>query len=88
MHPKKFVEKWGITRQELAQISGKSLETVNRWFSDREPGAETKTLLSAVHAAWTTREALDTMPSHIWAFYELVKARRATKPQQDKDVED
>jgi hypothetical protein len=88
MHPKKFVEKWGITRSELGQITGKSLETVNRWFSDREAGADIKTLLAGVNAAWTTREALDAMPSHIWGYYDLVKARRAAKAQEDKEIGD
>jgi hypothetical protein len=86
MHPKKFMDVWGVTRQELAQLIGKSPETVNRWFSDREPGFEVITLLSVINGAWKTREALDALPSHIWAFYDLVKARRATKRDQDSEV--
>ena len=79
MEPQKFIEKWGVSRQELGQLTGKSVETVNRWFSDREPGADTLTLLASIDLQWTVREALDKLPTHLWAIYELAKARKAVK---------
>lgn len=87
MHPKDFVEKWGVSRRELGDITGKTLETVNRWFSDRDPGREITTLLSSVDSSWTIREALDRLPSQIWAYYDLVKARRAVKGQNGSEEE-
>ena len=86
MQPAKFVLKWGVTRQELSQLTGKSVETVNRWFSDREPGTEIITLLSSIDLEWTIRESLDKLPTHIWAIYELVKARKgAERMKEDLD---
>jgi transcriptional regulator with XRE-family HTH domain len=84
MNPGNFIEKWGVTRQELAQLTGKSVETVNRWFSDREPGSEIITLLSSIDLEWTIREALDKLPSHIWAIYELAKARKEAERLRDE----
>jgi len=83
MHPAKFVEKWGVSRQELSQLTGKSVETVNRWFSDREPGTEIFTLLSSIDLQWTILDALEKLPTQIRAIYDLVKARRGTEKLKD-----
>lgn len=79
MEPREFVSKWGITRDELASLTSKSLPTVNRWFADeakRDPGAEVLTLLASIDALWTARASLDGLPSHIWAVYTLAMARK------------
>lgn len=82
MEPKAFMDHWGISRAELSQLCGKSLDTVHRWFSDREAPTEIKQMLSCIHQTWLIRQTIEeTSLPHIEAVYELVRARkRLEKP--------
>ncbi|HAX77315.1 MAG TPA: hypothetical protein DCY88_16145 [Cyanobacteria bacterium UBA11372] len=82
MHPKDFVAKWLLTRQELAQLTGKSPDTVYHWFvegsSQRPVPPETINYLSLLDLIWTQRQTLEQgLPPHINALYELSRSRQS-----------
>ncbi len=84
MHPKEFIAKWHLTRQELAQLTGKSADTVYHWFvegsSQRPVPPEAINYLSLLDALWTQRQILEeSLPPHINALYELSRSRQSQK---------
>jgi DNA-binding transcriptional regulator YiaG len=55
MSPEEFLDNWDVSPQELAQIAGTSLTTVNHWFSEgaRSPQPYHKFRLALIHRRWT-----------------------------------
>jgi hypothetical protein len=84
VHPKDFVAKWLLTRQELAQLTGKSTDTVYHWFvegsSQRPVPPEVINYLSLLDGIWTQRQTFEErLPPHINALYELSRSRQSQK---------
>ncbi|WP_226592811.1 hypothetical protein [Microseira wollei] len=84
MHPKEFIAKWHLTRQELAQLTGKSADTVYHWFvegsSQRAVPPDVTNYLCLLDAVWTQRQTLEQrLPAHINALYELSRSRQSQK---------
>lgn len=75
------MDEWGVSRQELSELLGISLSTINHWFSDgssrRSVPQDVKILLAQTHATWLKWKAEeDYLPQHIHSLYELAIARK------------
>lgn len=86
MTPEDFMQHWDISVAELAQLTGKSRETVYHWIggstakSKRDAPIDVIRQLELIHAVWLLFDTLeDTLPSYIHCFYEQVKERRELK---------
>jgi hypothetical protein len=55
MSPEEFLASWDVSAQQLAQIAGTSITTVNHWFSEdaRSPQPYHKFRLALIHRRWT-----------------------------------
>lgn len=81
MEPGEFMEYWKISRSELALLLGKSLNTVNQWFSKGErssdPPADVLRRLDEFHLRFLEWELQDKyLPPHARQLYEQFKERR------------
>ncbi|MBD0388648.1 MAG: hypothetical protein ICV54_19625 [Nostoc sp. C3-bin3] len=54
MTPEEFLANWDVSAQELAQIAGTSVSTVNHWFTEnaRSPQPYHKFRLALIHRRW------------------------------------
>src|SRR5919202_6020696 len=84
--PRDFLQKWNLTRCQLAALFCCSTTTVEHWFSGenstRKPQEHHQTLLALIHYIWSSkstrstrlrRQLLDTIISHIHNPQEFLK---------------
>jgi ribosome-binding protein aMBF1 (putative translation factor) len=86
MHPKDFMERWDVTRAELAQILNKSSTTIDHWFSAKsklEPPQEVLKRLDEIHARFLQWETEDKHIPEIRQIYELIKDRQEFKARHE-----
>lgn len=80
MTPEEFLFLWDVSREELAKLCGKSLSTVNHWFSRGahriEPSEDDQRRLAEIHAFWTQFE---NEPKHLREIFEAKPRRRHQK---------
>lgn len=81
MHPKEFVERWQLSRGELASLLGKKLVTVNHWFSSGksrlEPSPDVLKRLDEMHVRFSQWELEDEHLRHLRVLYESIRERRS-----------
>lgn len=80
MHPKDFMERWGLSRGELASLLGKKMVTVNHWFStasNLDPPVEVLKRLDEMHVRFSQWELEDEHLSNVRTIYELIRERRS-----------
>lgn len=85
MEPAQFREYWGVTNEELAQLTGWSLDSVNHWFATgtnkRPVPSAARNLLAMIHSKWQEWQAEETLPAQVEEIYLNVIARkRASEP--------
>ncbi len=88
MTPQEFMEHWGLTVPEMAQLTGKSRETVYQWLSlsenrvkQRDAPIDVIRQLEMINAIWKMFDDLETtIPPYIHQMYEQVKDRKDRKP--------
>lgn len=81
MTPEEFMERWGVTKEELAIITSKGSETIKNWFAEgskhRPPTQDVLDRLTFVHLLWNRwLEEERTLPPHIRSMFEIVKNRK------------
>lgn len=88
MNPEEFVEKWKITRYELCDLVGRTIDTVNHWFSEkspRQPEPDALHKLALIDAIWTMRRYQEqNLPGYV-ATYEMVRDRLGDSAEDEED---
>jgi len=78
--PSEFRDYWGVSNEEIALLTGWSLDSVNHWFangnSKRAVPPSGTVLLATIHTLWLSWEAASDLPPQIEEIYRLVKERR------------
>lgn len=79
MHPKDFIEYWGLTRTELAELLDRKLGTVDHWLSAKsslEPPEDVLNRLDELHARFLQWQVEDQHLSQLRQLYELLRDRK------------
>lgn len=81
MHPQEFIDRWQVTRSELADLLGKSRSVVDHWFSAGKskisPPSDVLSRLDELHTQFCKWELEDQNIPHVRLLYEVLRDRRS-----------
>lgn len=82
MSPREFIDKWGLTRAELASILNKKMTTVDHWFSAKsplEPPPDVQQRLVEIDTLFSQWKLADERLPQLRELYETIRERSATE---------
>lgn len=83
------MERWGISRAELALLLGKSNNTIDTWFgkgkNTRDPPDDVQSRLDEIHTRFSEWELQEQQIPHLKEFYDLIRQRRRLEIKVRRD---